>query len=81
MALSRHVCLKKGLFLIGFDAVTRHARYILGHKVHLIAVIRNVTFPDFGHKVHLIAVINPFLDLIDVFEEFIVSFWAIKLTL
>ena len=40
-----------------------------------------VTFPDFGRKVHLIAVFQPFLDLIDVFEEFIVSFWAIKLTI
>ena len=38
-------------------------------------------FPDFGREVHLIAVFKPFLDLIDVFEEFIVSFWAIKLTL
>ena len=67
---------KKGLFLIGFNAVTRLAIYILGHKVDLI---RNVTlsrFRIFAVKFTLL----PFLDLIDVFEECIVSFWAIKLT-
>ena len=78
MALSRHVRQKKGLFFIGFNAVTRNGIYFLGHKVDLI---RNVTFPDFGRKVYFIAVFKPFLDLVDVFEEFIISFWAIKLTL
>ena len=38
-------------------------------------------FPDFGRKIHRIAVFKPFLNLVHVFEEFVVSFWAIKLTL
>ena len=42
--------------------------------------IRNVSFPDFGRKVRIIAVLKPILDLADVFEEFIVSVWAIKST-
>ena len=69
---------EKAWFFTGFNAVTRHAIYILGHKVDLK---RNVTFLDFGHEVLLTAVFKPFLDLIDVFEEFIVSFFAIKLIL
>ena len=81
MALSRHVRHKKGLFSIGFNAVTRHAIYILGHKVDLI---RNVTLSRFriwAVKLTLLLFFNGFFYVITVFEEYIITFWAIKLTL
>ena len=66
---------------------SRKAVQIHGEKLKLSScsmracVCHAVTYPDFGRKVHLIAVFKRFLDLDDIFEEFTVSFWAMKLTL